>query len=229
MSETTRDEYRRNRVLEPADAKVGDWAASHLGGATRSWYVGIWNGEDLIDGFTVEGDTAAKNALWSIDKHTDHDAARDLADAVEALREIAQADGGAYTQDYQPDVDRLAAIAEKTLKKHGYSVWPDLTAEGGQRLTQAEAERDDALAEARRWKGHHETQVRWKRRGHERMKAHYEAKVNDLEARAVAAEAKAALADEQYGEGKVRSHAYWKARYDAITAQAGEQHASNQP
>lgn len=166
-----------------------------------------------------------------------------LADAVDALREIAQADGGAYTQDYQPDVDRLAAIAEKTLKKHGYSVWPDLTAEGGQRLTQAEAERDDALAEARRWKGHHETQVRWKRRGHERMKAHYEAKVNDLEARLNAAieassiaeagrldaeaerdalRAKAALADEQYGEGKVRSHAYWLARYDALERESGE-------
>lgn len=45
-------------------------------------------------------------------KARDYDAlTTELQAAREALREIALADGGAYTQDYQPGVDRLADIA----------------------------------------------------------------------------------------------------------------------
>lgn len=49
-------------------------------------------------------------------------------------------------------------------------------------LAETRRERDEALAEARRWKGHHDTQVRWKRTGKGKARAHYEGLLTTVEA-----------------------------------------------
>jgi hypothetical protein len=65
-------------------------------------------------------------------------------------------------------------------------------------LAEARTAREEAEQDARRWKGHHDTQVRWKRRGREAMKAHYEAALAASEARVRVLEAQVA----QYQESK---------------------------
>jgi hypothetical protein len=53
---------------------------------------------------------------------------------------------------------------------------------------------------------------------HELAARRYRQQLREAEAEVKTLRAKAALADEQYGEGQVRSYVYWKSRYDALTA-----------
>jgi hypothetical protein len=55
-------------------------------------------------------------------------------------------------------------------------------------LAAANTAREEAEFQARQWKAHHDTQVRWKRRGRALMKEHYEARLAASEARAAALE-----------------------------------------
>lgn len=57
------------------------------------------------------------------------------------------------------------------------------------RLAAALAAKEEAEQDARRWKGHHDTQVAWKREGRARLIAHHEGKLAVSEARAAALEA----------------------------------------
>jgi hypothetical protein len=64
-------------------------------------------------------------------------------------------------------------------------------------LNDLESRLEAALYDARRWKGHHETQVRWKRAGRAKMQAHYEDKNATLTSTLEFRDEAASMADER--------------------------------
>lgn len=67
MAEDAREPAKKGYLI-PGGVEDGQWAATALG-YERKWYVGIKDGEDLKDGFVVDSETSAKNALWAIEKY----------------------------------------------------------------------------------------------------------------------------------------------------------------